>query len=129
MLHLKLIIISKVNLISITLPWSINHKAPTPRKKDIWSVQMLLLIAFFWKLKNELTPREVTEYIWINPKSPLSVIAQLMVHPDIYVKMKKQDFSGFKERLYFKSSKFLSILKKIKSWCFPYQIFFLLKSE
>lgn len=84
---------------------------------------MLLLIAFFWKLKNKLTPREVTEYIWINPKSPLSVIAQLMVHPDIYVKMKKQDFSGFKERLYFKSSKFLSILKKLNHDAFHINFF------
>lgn len=84
---------------------------------------MLLLIAFFWKLKNELTPREVTEYIWINPKSPLSVIAQLMAHPDIYVKMEKQDFSGFKERLYFKSSKFLSILKKLNRDAFHINFF------
>lgn len=70
LLHLKLIIISKASLISITLQWSINHKAPMPRK-DIWNVQILLLIAFFWKLKNEFIPREITEYIWINPKSPL----------------------------------------------------------
>lgn len=124
--YLKLIIISKASLISITLQWSINHKAPMPRK-DIWNVQILLLIAFFWKLKNELIPREVTEYIWINPKSPLSVTAQLTVHPHICVKIKQTKKTN-KISAASKNYCILNLLKcraflKIKLRWFPYQFF------
>lgn len=93
-----LIIISKASLISIILPRSIITKSQC-QEKYIWSVQILSLIAFFQKLKIESAPREGTEYIWTNPKSPLQVIAKMMVHPHIYVKKwkKPQDFCFFKE--------------------------------
>lgn len=102
-------IISKARLISATLPWSTNHKAPMPRKRYLKcssiTVNCFLLKAWKWVSLGKLLSTN-----GLILKALYHFIAQQVVHPHIYVKITKQDFGCLKEYLYFKYSKILIIL-------------------
>lgn len=86
-----LTIISKARLISTTLPRSTNHKAPMPRKRYL-KCSSITVNCFILEARKWVNLGKLLSTNGLILKALYQFIAQLIVHPHVYVKIKKTRF-------------------------------------